>query len=427
MRQRLARWARVARLPQAWAIAGLFLLLAVPPALSPRMDINYAWDEQEFHLPTVRRVAEHWPSLNFRDDELTAIAPGYYWFLAGVSKIVGSSARALRLVNILVSLTGLMVLFAWLVGRVGAADAAFLIAPLATSNIYIKSSSWVVTDNAALVLAVIALLHVLHSAQRSNAIAAGIYAALATFSRQLYAWLAFPMLYRALLSVRDRDKAMLAWTAASCGIVIVVVSLYLTWGGLVSPRWQKFYSPLSIVPLGYILSLIALFGVFYFPLEASPFRVRPLWFPSIIALLCAEFVAVIAPTAYDKAAGRWGGHLWEVAKILPAPFGRSIVFIVLAPIGMIFVMGFFRCIKESRSPEQAQIWLVALIGWSFVYIFDHQVFERYYEPMILVFLIIAAASRGTCSLKEGRVRLAALTVVQTVITFGTAWWGAFVA
>ena len=427
MKQRLARWIRLARLPQAWAIAGLFLLLAVPPALSPRTDVNYAWDEKEFHLPSVRRIAEHWPLLDFRDNALTPMAPGYHWFLAGVSKITGSSPRALRLVNILVSLTGLMVLFTWLLGRVGAVDAAFLIAPLATSNIFIKSSSWVVTDNAALVLAVIALLYALDSRRPGSAIAAAVYGALATLTRQLYAWLAIPMLCRALLSARGRDKAALAWTAASCAIVIVAASLYLMWGGFVAPRWQKFYSPLSIVPLGYILSLIALFGVFYFPLEADQFRVRPSWFPSIIAVLGAELLAVIAPTAYDKAAGRWGGHLWEVARILPAPFDRSIVFIALAPIGMILVIGFFRCIKDSRSPEQAQVWLAALAGWSFVYVFDHQVFQRYYEPMILVFLIIGAASRDSRALKEGRRRLAVLTIVQMLLTFGTAWWRTFVA
>jgi Dolichyl-phosphate-mannose-protein mannosyltransferase len=422
-----AQWGRLVSLPQWWVIAALFLLLAVPPSISPRTDINYVSDEKYFHIPNVRWIAERWPSLDLRYDALTPIAPGYHWFLAGVSKITGSDPRALRAVNLMISLAGLMTLFAWLLQRVEAVDAALLIAPLAASNIFVKSSSWVVTDNPALILAMIALLRVLDSARLGNAVSAGIYGMLATMTRQVHAWVAVPMLCRAILNARDRyDAKTLAWAAGSCSAVVVVLCLYLTWGGLVPMRWQTFYSGVSIVPLCYILSLLALFGVFYFPFEAKP--LRRLTLPWALPLLFAILSAVAAPTIYDKAAGRWGGYLWELVRILPVPLDRSIVFVILAPIGMLFGIGFFRGIRATPSPERAVIWLAAMVGWSLVYLFDRQVFQRYYEPMILVFLIIAVGLADAApSTASRRARLVGLAAVQTVITLGTVWWRTFFA
>jgi hypothetical protein len=436
MKRWLSRWLPVWKQPPWWGLAALFLILAVPPALSLRTDNDYVSDERLFHVPAVQQIARNWPSLSVRDDSLSASAPGYHWFLASVSKITGDDVRVLRLVTLTISLAGLMALFEWLLRRVSALDAALLIAPLAASNFYVKSAAWVVIDNPSLILAMLALLHALNTPTRTaNAASAGLYGGLATFSRQLHAWVAAPAFCRTLMSgwlageqsPGARTK-FFAWAAASFVPIVVMAALYATWGGLVPIRWQRLVVDVSTVPFAYILSILALLGGFYYPFHANQIRIRAEPITWISALLLGVILAVSMPTIYNHHLGRWGGYLWELSRILPAPFDRSIVLILLAPIGVLLVIGFYRSIRAAGELDRAVIWLVAIVAWSFMFLANRQIFQRYYEPIILVFLILAVGMSSKATLAAvRRGPLVCLTIIQVSITFATVWWRTFLS
>lgn len=424
-------WPDVVRQPAWWGIAALFLCLTVPLALSTRTDNNYSWDEMSYHIPAIRQISEEWPLLSVKDDSLSASPPGYHWFLAGVSKIVGSDVRTLRMVNLVISLAGLMVLFDWLQRRILPIDTALLIAPLAASNFYVKSAAWVVTDNPGLILAMLALMQTLGLSTRvRNAAAAGLFGGFATFTRQLHAWIAVPIFCRALVSGLFADARgvgtriqFCAWAAASSVPVVVVAALYASWSGLVPPHWQDLAVSFSAVPLVYGASVFALFGAFYcaFRADSQPIRAEPtIW---ISALLVGTVLAASATTEYDYALGHWGGYLWEIVRISPALFGRSIVLTLLALVGVLFVVGLYLSIRAAGDRNGALIWLVAIISWSLMFLPQRQVFQRYFEPMILVFLILAVGMSGATSLGAARrTLLVSLTVIQILITLVTAWW-----
>src|SRR5947209_5795284 len=152
------RWLQVCRQPTWWCVAVLFLVLTVPLSLSSKTDFDYVRDETPYSIRSVRQISENWPFLNVQEQSLSPSAPGYYWFLAGVSKIIGYDVLALRMVNLSISLMGLMILFEWLHRRVAALDAALLIAPLAASNFYVKCAAWVYPENPATILAMLTVL-----------------------------------------------------------------------------------------------------------------------------------------------------------------------------------------------------------------------------------------------------------------------------
>src|SRR5262249_50032494 len=155
-------------------------------------------------------------------------------FLAGLSQIFGTDVTTLRIENLLVSLVGLMVLYGWLRQRMAPLDAALLVAPLATSNFYVKSASWVLTDNASLILVTLTLLLVMNPrAGYKNAIAAGVFGGVATFARQLHAWIAVPILCNAFKIVEPLNlshirirKLFPIWILAACIPLIVLGILH---------------------------------------------------------------------------------------------------------------------------------------------------------------------------------------------------------
>jgi hypothetical protein len=215
------------------------------------------------------------------------------------------------------------------------------------------------------------------------------------------------------------------WAAASCFPILIVAGLYSAWGGIVPPQWNRLYvGSISPVPIAYILSITTLLGSFYYALYPGAVAIRSaLWVP---ALALGVGLAASAPTTYGRIFGHWGGYLWELVRILPAPLDRSIVFMLLAPIGVVLVIGFYRGIRAMGHHQQALTWLISILAWSASFLPNRLIYQRYYEPMILIFCALAVAMSATIKLGNGqRLLLLALTVIQVAITFATAWWRTF--
>jgi hypothetical protein len=58
-------------------------------------------------------------------------------------------------------------------------------------------------------------------------------------------------------------------------------------------------------------------------------------------------------------------------------------------LGVYTVSIFALKLKEKRKSQDFLLWLCLVTSWSISFIINRQVFHRYYEPVILVFLIIA--------------------------------------
>lgn len=418
--------------PAWWAVALLFLGFSLPLALLSKQG-KYEWDEANYHLPEIRRINKHWPALDLQKDSFSAIAPGYHWFLAGLGKITGTGTRTLRLINLSVSLFGLVLLFAWLRSRHDSLDSALLVAPLAVSNFFVKSASWVVTDNAGLVLVLLTLIVALKKDFRwKSGFVTGIFALAATLTRQLHVWLAGVLLFRVLLSIKEQNSATTSkqnrfWPSlvsllGACFPIIALGVLYHAWGGLVPEQWREVSFAISFCPLAYISSVFAFLGFFYvLPLLIHPHRGSLNMGYYGLALMCGLLVATLSPSTSDYKAGRWGGYFWSIVNHMPTVFDRSMFFVILTPIGLVVMLALWREMQSAEYSYQAHIWLLSVLAWSSTYLLNRQVFHRYFEPMVLIFLIIAVGFACKPQLQKlQRILLIILIAFQILGTLASA-------
>ncbi len=403
------------------ALAALFVLLCLPLVFSTGEN-NYSWDETTFHLPAIRQIRAHWPKLDLLHDSLSATAPGYQYFLAGVSFLTGAEQRPLRLVNFLVSLGLLGLLWKFWPAGFSPRLAFLALLPLAASNFFVKSASWIVTDNAAL-LAVAGALGALFflPARRGLPWSSGL-AAVAVCVRQSCFWLAAPLLFCLLRAGKPRFRLFLLTPP-----LLVLVLLVATWHGLVPPEWQeKHRTVIPLVPAAgaYALAVLALLGVAYY--AAGPPAAWKEDLPSPwtgLGALAGLGVALAGPNLPGYAEGRWGGYLWALAEHLPSGVAYSSLFLFLAPAGGAVLAMLVRRLWIEAGVSAALAWFAAYAGWFTSCMSNRQVYHRYFEPVTLVLLVcwLAMVVRARPSPEPRRiVPLAVLGGVQLVLTLVTA-------
>lgn len=94
----------------------LALIVGVLIALVATPD-RVRYDQDGFHLPTIRTFAAQWPTPDLRD-YLSATTPGYHLLLAIVDRFVADSTIALRIASALFSI-GLFATLGWCAGHAG--------------------------------------------------------------------------------------------------------------------------------------------------------------------------------------------------------------------------------------------------------------------------------------------------------------------
>ncbi|MES2692484.1 MAG: hypothetical protein V4773_03350 [Verrucomicrobiota bacterium] len=411
-------------------LALLFAVLCAPLVFSNRL-VDYAHDETAFHLPAIRQIRSHWPALDLRADSLSAISPGYHYALATASLVTGTERVPLRVFTWAMSLALLYLLWRLFAPAPFALRFAVLL-PLCVSNIFVKGASWIITDNAALLFVALSLALVFFVTGPRSGWWAGAAAGIATFFRQLHAWTALPIALRPWLrpdpgaSVSHR---LLASAGALVPLVVVIV-LFSHWGGLVPPAWQTVHapeSPLSFASLIYLLAIFFLFGLAYryaAPVEDEPGATQSSPWRRIGAVAGLVLV-LLGPSTYDYDAGRWGGYLWNLSEYLPAPFGRSVLFLLLAPAGGALVADMTLRLSRASGAPTAALWLAAYLGWACTFLVNRMAFQRYFETTTLLFLLfwtlLIVRSRPT-AVPWRHKPLLALGLVQLSITLATAHW-----
>ena len=412
-------------------VAFLFAALCLPLVWSARTS-NYTYDEDQYHLPAVRQIRAHWPALDLRRDSLSATAPGYHYLLATLSWVTGTDRRTLRLVTFAVSLALLGLLWN-LFPREQATLGAAAVLPLAASNFFVKSASWIVTDNPALLAMTATLALILFARRPSATVWAGGWAAAAVFVRQMYAWLVVPILLRVWIDRRGgRDGARWTWALAALPPLGIVGLLVLAWGGLVPPGWREAHYPAGTNPVAPLVCGLAVLGglggFYYFAVTRANWRTDFGGWSTRIGAGLGLALALAGPTYSSMPAGRWGGYLWNLAEHLPAPAGRSIVFLGLAPLGGAIAGMLFERLRAESGPATAWLWFGSYAMWLLSYAPNRLVFQRYFEPATLVFLVfwlllILRARQDRVAV--WRAPLGVLATGQIMITLLTAHYHVF--
>jgi len=408
------------------ALAALFALLCLPLLFSPG-ESNYTWDETSYHLPAVRQIRTHWPRLDVLHDSLSATAPGYHYFLAGVSFLTGTGRQALRLVNFAVSLGLLGLLWKFWPAGYSPRLACLAVFPLAASNFFVKSASWVVTDNAALLAIAGALGALFFVPARSGLPWSSGLAAAAVCIRQSGVWLVAPLCV--CLLGKDQSRLRLLLLAPP---LLALAWLVVAWHGLVPPDWQESHQAgAGLVPAAgtYALAVLALLGMAYYAAGRPPAWKDDLFSPwTGLGALAGLGVALGGPNVPAYAEGRWGGYLWVVAGHLPAVGAYSLLFLLLAPAGGALLAMLGRRLWLEAGASAALAWFAAYACWFATGLSNRQVYHRYFEPVTLVLLIcwLALLARARPPTEPRRTTpLAVLGSLQLALTLVTAYGRTF--
>ncbi len=366
------------------ALLLLFFTAVCLPLLLHKKETKYTFDETSFHLPAIQQIRGHWPRLDLNADSLSATAPGYQYLLAGISLFTGPDKITLRLVNLGLSLSVLLVLwFAWPRGTDDALRLAALM-PLAACNFFVKSASYIVTDNAAL-LAVAGSLCLSLLGRTPGALpGAGVIAALAVFCRQINLWLEAPLLLRLLRTTRP-----IHWWPALLPLAVLGWLVH-AWGGLVPPAWTSHHRGGLVFAAGaYQFALCAILGVFYYAAVApADWRQNLLNRWTVSGGLIGLLVTLAGNTVPSYEAGRWGGYLWTVAEYAPLIGQTSLVFLITAPLGGAMLGLLTQHLWRVVGAQSAVPWLITVLSFMATGLTNRQVFQRYYEPPLLVLLLI---------------------------------------
>ncbi|MGI0482260.1 glycosyltransferase family 39 protein [Geminocystis sp. CENA526] len=391
---------------------------------------NRYWehDHVQFHLPNILQIRENWPRLDLLKDSLSAISPGYHYFLATISFLTGKSELNLRIINNIIGLSIPLLAYYYVRKYVNIKVALLLVFPLALSNFLIKSSLWIGTDNPAFLLVFLTLILIFDSTDNlSNlqGLKIAFLSALTTFIRQLNVFLVAPSILNIILleeeSIKfkiNKQKFLLIFVSLLPLLVIFI--LYTAWGGLVPPQWKSASVQFSFAPIAYILAYWGFIAPFYLSGIIKNIKEyinnKFIHFSFILGLL----ISLISKTTYSHEDGRWGGYIWTIVQKLPSIYDRSVFFIILAPLGSVFIAICCIKIKESVGLKKSILWLSSFLSWASTFIINRQIFPRYFETMILIFLIICLSyiwqDLSNNYHKIISISLFLLIIIQTIIT-----------
>jgi hypothetical protein len=450
------RASNAGRAPWLWmlGIAVAFVALVIPAIVAGGGGTSQANDMMDYHAIEIRRIETQWPTPDLRD-AFTTTTPGFHLVLAGLAKL-GCSALALRVIAALAGLAAWLV--AWRVAVVwcGAARATLLIAPMAVSPYVLGSAIWLTTDASALALGAATMGLALVGWRRSReAWATAVLAAGTVLVRQIMLWCIVPGVLRAWmdggsLSTRAGGVARVALPAVTC-----VIAFVLLWGGSMPPRFQPFHEAVwNPAAITFSLAMAGACGIFLLPwiwgrLDRTARRGALVAAALGLAMAAAprsDYRKVLppdaqrvgtrtentwGPTAPDvvKGAGevgRWGGPLWDVAKVAPTVAGRSTLLVGLAALGGAVLAGLWSLADRAGRGRSALMLLAAMAGMVASQSLNAQTFERYFDPWVLLSIgWLAAMAMPRARERSLSVGLLLLTIAQLGMTLAVVLKPAF--
>jgi hypothetical protein len=414
---------------RAWlagvVVAVLFLLPATVLILNRLERGAQLGDEADYHAPTIRQFAAEWPALNFVQAP-AAMVPGYHVALTPLWR-AGWSVVELRLVTAGVTAGMLATLAVAAARRVGTVDAVLLCAPVAASPYVFTSGIYLVPHNLSWWIVLFGvLLATLRCPSARYYLAGGLVVLLAVLTRQVHVWLAAPLAAAAWIGCgpgndldyagrRDERWKRLVWLLLACLPALAVLAWFVAkWGGL-APKTQASVRPVAGINPATLTMMLVTFA-FLAPAYAVTWRggaVSRRW--GIYGVAAGLAIAAVGPTSFDMDAGRWGG-LWKLAQIAPTIGQRSPVIVAMAALGG----GLLGMLLANLPDRRRLVMAAALAGFAAAHAISNQAWQRYYEPMALMVLVLGTAEivsrQNPSPTRRRRVLLVGLTIVQGVIT-----------
>jgi hypothetical protein len=292
-----------------------------------------------------------------------------------------------------------------------------LAAPIAVSPYLLSGSIWITTDVPA-TLAVAAALAASLSARAGS----GWLLALGAGIRQTSLWMAPSLALiewcRVPPGTRFMDRLRAAIAAVLPSMVVVGLLVWL-WGGLTPPGYRELHDRgINPATPAFTLGLVALLGVPFFTLRCARELLNMPRLVPVIAAGLGLLAATMVPTGYDQDAGRWGGPLWTVIRQSPELSGRSMVLLLLAPVGALVLLALVKRAHEARRGGGGLALGLAVLALIAVNTANSQCWERYADLPLLVLLPWLAAAGQRASDDRERVGVLRGALVLGLIQAG---------
>ncbi|MDP1660374.1 MAG: hypothetical protein Q8L55_00530 [Phycisphaerales bacterium] len=419
------------------------LVACLPVIISGTTRGRAAYDSLNYHEKAARQFAQELPTPHLKD-YLSATTPGYHLVLAAVGRGVGgigsdgvsayekdltpaqpdpriaSERRVLQLIGLCFTLAMLYLVGHWGEARLRAVAAKpgvplavlCLALPLVGSPYIYQSAAWLLPDNSAWLGVLVALLLAVRLRVGPAVIVAmGLVLVWLVLSRQIHAWVAGLVWAAAwvgasapgdraggpLLSLRDlfprggsRAVASRVGLAVLCTLpaALVLGWFWRLWDHqLVPPTFVTWHhAGVQAATPAFVLSLIALFAPFFavwlWPGVLGAWRSQRGW---LLGASAAGVLLAVAPaTAWDFDHGRFGG-VWSLYRVAGEVGGRSLALMVLSPLGAAVVVA----VLAGVTVRQRWVMLAALFGFAAANCANPQLWQRYHEPFVLLWLIVA--------------------------------------
>ena len=423
----------------SWPPVLVYLILVLSIFLGDRSISAPQHDQDRFHYQVVRHFDATWPAIDITDYG-TATGPGYHYVMATVSQVIGHDLDDLRLVSMIFGAILLIAVAGWCATVVSVRAASFLTMPFAASIYVIGSGLYVHTDNFGWMLVVLLLGPLVFMAQRPlDFIATGFLALLAVSVRQIFIWTLGPMILAGLLTsplgrvlpegLRGGGpgntaswKPLIAALLCSIPAVLVLMSFFGVWGGLVPPRFQTLHaSKYSLVAYGYGLALVGLYAPFFLLMVPAPRALLEQTRGWVVAFaVLGAVLALVGPSTADATQGRHGAPVWMLVEYGPVIGDRSVVLAIMSAFGAgalaLLVAG---AIRNGRGIP-ALILLCAWMASTATQLVNTQTFQRYFDtPALLLLCWLGAlilAGRED-SEKRSAIGPPLLTVILALLVF----------
>lgn len=306
---------------------------------------------------------------------------------------------------------GLLLLLAWGIrgARGEGPTRLVLLLPFVLSMPVLYAGIWLLPDNAGWLGVLAVWLVALRPRFDAWTIAAGaVLLAALVFFRQIHIWPLAMLITCAWLggsrdgssfrlldewrAMTDRPLRRAARVALVLGAAVPAVAVLWwfseTWGGLTPPVFHERHVGGNPSAPAFVLAVFGSLGIFFAPFVLPELREAwrgQRWLPIAFATLGLG-LGLLAPTTRDVTQGRYSG-LWDLASLLPAPGGRSIVIVPLAAIGSVLLAGWFLALGR----RDRWIMLAAIVAFTAAQCASFKLWQRYTEPMVLIWLALAAA------------------------------------
>jgi hypothetical protein len=349
-------------------------------------------DQRAFHLPSVLMIRDSFPTIDIIGLP-TATGPLYHLLVAAISGpfALGEAGTQLVAAVFAAALAGLTVQHAQSLPTTQMRLLA--VSPLLLSAYFWQSALWMLTDDAALLFAMGALILLGRTLTTRRLIVIGVLITAAIATRQTTVWILAPAIAMCWYEFRDRSwrssVGATAWVSVP-GILTLAVLMAL-WGGLTPPAMRQFNAATpSWTSISFTFAVAAIFAV---PILAATRRAGERHLPTaaLVGTVAAAPAIVFASAATSfPDDSRRGGVVWSLVAHFPDISGRSPLLAALA-----FVGGFAGTLVFHALDRRTAIMLASgLTALAIAIAPGSQLYQKYAELPVAAMAVLAIVALG---------------------------------